>query len=115
MYVPVAVASSSRASPSGSTNQPTLSPGAIVFENDELYAVVPPESSCSDAGASPSNRTSPYGSSSSTSRLCSAASSTTRRRRSSGSVRPLGFWNVGSTYRKAGGSPLPSAASSASG
>jgi hypothetical protein len=36
MYVAVAVASSSRARSAGRTNQPTRTPGAIVFEKDEL-------------------------------------------------------------------------------
>ena len=36
MYVAVAVAATSAASSSGKTNQPTRSPGATVFENDEL-------------------------------------------------------------------------------
>ena len=54
MYVDVASASSSAASSAGRTNQPTRTPGATVFENDEQYAVAPPESSNRLGSGSPS-------------------------------------------------------------
>ena len=42
MYVETARASSRAASSAGATNQPTRSPGATVFENDEAYVTRAP-------------------------------------------------------------------------
>ena len=51
MYVETARSSYAERSASGTTNQPTRSPGATVFENDEVKVTrSPPSSSCSDAG-----------------------------------------------------------------
>ena len=55
MYVETARSSYAERSASGTTNQPTRSPGATVFENDEVKVTrSPPSSSCSDRGAEPS-------------------------------------------------------------
>ena len=96
MYVDTARSSYALRRASGTTNHPTRSPGATVFENDDVKVTrSPPSSAWSAGGAVPSYRTRPYGSSSSTSRSCARQSSAIRRRRSSLRVRPLGFWNVG--------------------
>ena len=96
MYVETARSSNAAASLCGRTKYPVRTPGATVFENDDVYVTSsPPSSSSRLGGAAPSNRTSPYGSSSSTESPCSRTISTSRARRSAESVRPLGFWKVG--------------------
>ena len=103
---------------SGSTKYPLRTPGATVFENDDVYVTSSPALELAKArlGAHPRSGRARTGRPREPRGSCSRTTSTRRARRSADSVLPLGFWKVGIVYRNDGRSlRLRSSTSSASG